>query len=136
MNMTPAPRLEHDAMMKRQFNSQVSTNGYIERAIVWNLCAHLQANGWHVSDINDGDDITQVDNAQHAMELIFNLDEAWLFFRKGRDDHAVYLVLGNGEDIISDWNYATNDPDRFNAAMEAFDASNVAPALLTYFLTA
>lgn len=43
----------------------------------------------------------------------------------GREDeqlHGVFLVLGEGEDIVSDWNFTEGDPDGFNAAMEAFDA--------------
>lgn len=28
----------------------------------------------------------------------------------------------NGCDIASDWGYFTNDPDGYNAALEAFDA--------------
>ena len=46
----------------------------------------------------------------------------------GKDEtlHGVLLVLGNCEDIITDWNYRDGDPDGFDAAMEAFDAYAVA----------
>ena len=63
------------------------------------------------------------------------LDEASLRFRRvygegtGRTMdprvHGVFLVLGNGEDIVSDWNYSTGDPDGFNTAMEAFDPTEL-----------
>jgi hypothetical protein len=36
-------------------------------------------------------------------------------------EHGVLLVLGNGEDVISDWNYFDDDHDGFNAAMQAFN---------------
>jgi hypothetical protein len=39
----------------------------------------------------------------------------------GKAEHGVLLVLGNGEDVISDWNYFSDDRDGFNAAMAAFD---------------
>jgi hypothetical protein len=39
-------------------------------------------------------------------------------------EHGVLLVMGNGEDIISDWSYSEGDADRFNAAMEAFFAQD------------
>lgn len=35
-------------------------------------------------------------------------------------EHGVLLVLGNGEDVISDWNYSEGDADGFNAAMDAY----------------
>ena len=44
-----------------------------------------------------------------------------VFAKPEGNEHAVYLVLGNDLDIISDWNFTDGDPDGFNAAMEAFD---------------
>jgi hypothetical protein len=35
-------------------------------------------------------------------------------------EHGVLLVLGNGFDIISDWNYTDGDPDGFNAVMDVY----------------
>jgi len=58
--ITPAPALDHDAMMLKRFNSKVSANGHLERAIVWNLCAHLAAAGFAVVSIDDGEDVTDV----------------------------------------------------------------------------
>lgn len=99
----------------------------LERRIVWNLCKHMQANGWTPARVFDGEEHTTVCSAKAAMELIFNLDDARLTFCDGKGHrHAVVLVLGNGIDIVSDWGYSTGDPDGFDAAMDAFDAEQCA----------
>lgn len=131
VTLTNAPALAHDAMMLERFGCRVGANGRLERFIVWNLCAHMAAKGWNVHDVYDSEEITKVADARAAMELIFNLDEAWITFAKGRNRHRVFLVIGNGCDIVSDWGYTVHDPDGFNAAMESFDSERVADALGT-----
>ncbi len=114
-----APELEID---KRY---PPNANGVLERRIAWNLCKHLEKAGFIPrAEISEGDEPTPT--VLEAMEMIFNLDEARIAFRgdngAGRVDRVVLLVLGNGVDIVSDWNYSTDDKDGFNAAMEAFNA--------------
>lgn len=96
----------------------------IERRIVWNLIHHMVRKGWDVASVYDGDDDTVVRERKAAMELIFNLDEARLYFKKKHRTevitHGVLLVMGNGEDILTDWNYSAGDVDGFNAAMDEF----------------
>lgn len=41
------------------------------------------------------------------------------------DEHGVLLVLGNGEDVISDWNFHDGDEDGFDAAMGKFRVERV-----------
>ena len=129
------PRLDHDASMLERFNTVVGTNGRIERRIVANLIAHMQANGFVVHSVYDGEEETLIkylkngDAIKAAMEIIFNLSECSL--RISRADqiekwHGIWIILGNGEDCIADWNYFADDRDGFNAAMEAFDASEYA----------
>lgn len=134
MSTTPAktpvihqpPALDHDAMMLARFGSKVCPRMKIERRVVWNLFEHLKAAGFGIIGINDGDDITKLTDPKQCMELIFNLDECWLTFRKpGFTHHVVYIVLGNdGYDCIADWNYSADDRDGFNAAMDAFDGED------------
>jgi nucleoside-diphosphate-sugar epimerase len=131
VTITPAPALKCDAEMMRRFNSGVSLGGLLERAIVWNLFQHLQARGWHVDKVDDGDAVHAVENAAEAMERVFAVEDARVTFRKlMRKRHTVVLIGGNAEDIVSDWNYSEGDADGFNAAMEAFKADAIAPALL------
>ena len=96
----------------------------VERRIVWGLIAHLARYGFALHSVNDGEEVTRIHEPKAAMELIFNVDEVSLRFSpSGKGPwHGVLLVLGNGEDIVSDWNYYADDRDGFNKAMEAFTA--------------
>lgn len=133
---TDVPALDHDDMMLVKFGQGVSAEGRLERRIVWNLCAHLEAAGFQVYRTFDGEEMRYPKTAKGAMELIFNLDEASLRFihvsciqlkkNKSSYEHGVLLVLGNGIDIISDWNYTEGDPDGFSAAMDKFNAEDYA----------
>jgi hypothetical protein len=126
------PPLKHDAMMLERFGHKLSPNGILERRIVWNLFKHLEARGWYVRATWDGEERERVNTPQEAMEFIFNLDEVSVRMAKGaerikgEDWHGILLVLGNGVDIVSDWNYTKGDPDGFSAAMDAFDAEDYA----------
>jgi len=128
--MLQVPSLDHDAMMLKRFGSVVDPDMARERRIVHFLIQHLAAAGFSPSTVYDGEEETRVADGKGAMELIFNLDEASLRFRRSDDakmtsptglEHGVLLILGNGVDIVSDWNYEDGDPDGFNAAMETFD---------------
>jgi hypothetical protein len=118
--MENAPQLEIDKILYK--GGQPPARTIRERRIVWNLFLHLAKNGWKVSTVYDGEDNVDTNSMQAAMEIIFNLDDARVYFTNGVEEHSVVLVLGNDMDIISDWNYANNDPDGFNAAMDKFDA--------------
>jgi hypothetical protein len=120
------PSLDHDAMMKKRFGHEVSATGRRERRIVANLIAHMEREGWKVQGVHDGDGFDKAADMKAAMELIFNLDLARLYFEKGSDEHGVLLVLGNDMDIVSDWSYSENDADGFNAAMEKFNVDQYA----------
>lgn len=121
-----APALDHDAMMKKRFGVDVSATGRRERRIVANLIAHMEREGWKVQGVHDGDGFDIAVTAKAAMELIFNLDDAGLYFEKSGAEHRVRLILGNDMDIVSDWGYSEGDADGFNAAMEKFDAEQYA----------
>src|SRR5580765_3942124 len=119
------PTLEHDAMMLSRFGHTVSVGGHNERRIVAAMIAHLDRAGFSLTTVYDGEENTRVHTAKAAMELIFNLDEASVRFRKSAKTpiHGVLLIMGNGnngQDIITDWNYSEDDADGFNAAMNAF----------------
>lgn len=121
------PALDHDALMKRKFGHDVKPHGRLERRIVANLIARLAANQFQLLYVDDGEEYSVVGDAKSAMELIFNLDEAKLGVGKpGTPAHWIYLVLGNGIDIISDYSYTRNDPDGFKAVMDEFDTEEFA----------
>lgn len=123
------PALEHDAMMLARFGQDVSADGRTERRIVYNLCEYLAQHGFRLNSVWDGEESDIVNTPQEAMELIFNLDEAHLYVRKeGYNVHWIYLVLGNGIDVIADFSYTEGNPDNFSETMDAFDAEYVASA--------
>lgn len=121
-----APALDIDALMLNRYGRKVSANGKLERRIVANLIAYMDQNDWKVAGVHDGDVYAKVNDMKAAMELIFNLDEAGLYFAKGKSHHCVYLVLGNGIDIICDWYYAKDDADGFGTLLTQFDAEDYA----------
>ena len=127
MQSVTVPALDHDAMMEKRFGQKVSPEGRLERRIVANLIAHMEAKGWKVYAVDDDDEATLVQDGKSAMELIFNLDDALLTFVNADDiTHGVRLVLGNGIDMISDWGFSEGDPDGFRAAMQAFNTEDFA----------
>lgn len=122
-----APALDHDAMMKARFGHSVSVNGRLERDIVFSLLTYLESKGFRTIATFDG----EVRESTHgsvkkAMEFIFNLDDVSVRVKKvGYSEHGIRLVLGNGVDVIADWNYFDLDDDGFNAAMEGFDVYEI-----------
>lgn len=126
------PALDHDAMMLERFGHEVPVHGKLERRIVFNLLTHLEAHGFYVRATWDGESREKVSTPKEAMEFIFNLDEVSVRVAKGKDRvkgenwHGILLIMGNGIDIVSDWNYTDGDPDGFNAVMEGFDAEDFA----------
>lgn len=132
------PELDHDAMMSRKFGTKVGPRGRLERRIVAALVQHLDKAGFRPSHVWDGDTCTEVHDTKSVMELVFNLDEVSVrFIAKGKpvpkpdeedrnqfaeDERGVLLMLGEGCDIVADWNYDVGDRDGFNKAMKSFDA--------------
>jgi hypothetical protein len=100
----------------------------VERRIVFALIEHLQNVGFEIDSVDDGyDDISVHNNAGDAMELIFNLDYANLYFKNKQGNfHYVSLSMGEGTDMISDWSYSHDDADGFGAAMDKFDTEDYA----------
>lgn len=132
-----APALDIDKILFKERGGKPYAGGVLERRIVANLIFHMQANGFRVHSIWDGEEFTgfpateqPADALKRAMELIFNLDEVSLRFVNREfdddDEHGVLLILGNGQDIIADWNYFGDDRDGFNRAMEEFNAEDFA----------
>ena len=56
-----------------------------------------------------------------AMEAVFAVGIAYLFVKKPRHgERWIKLVLGNGEEMISDWGFSEADRDGFNAFLTKF----------------
>jgi hypothetical protein len=117
------PELDHDAMMLREFGHKLSPDGRLERRAIAALCAHMSEHDWSPVEVYDGDDHTAVTDTKSAMELIFNLDDCFLYFRKGKQKCWVRIILGNAwHEVVSDYNCPVADPGGFAAAVDAFNA--------------
>ena len=108
----------------------MNLNNKVEIAIIKALIAFLDGSGFKPTFVFDGEENVKCSNAAEAIEAITAVDESWLHFKAGegvlgsgaRPAHGVFLVLGNGEDVISDWNYSAGDADGFSKAMDSFTA--------------
>src|SRR4051812_46038888 len=102
------PELEHDKSMAERYQVKVHARGRGERRVFAALVQHLEANGFVLHSVFDGDEETIVATKQEAMELVFNLDEASVRFMPAvgadglpaprNDDspwHGILIVLGN-----------------------------------------
>lgn len=113
---------------KGQFGITLIPRVRLEQRIAWNLFQHLSLAGFEPVNVDDGDEVTRTKTWKHVMEIIFNLDDAWVNVRhktRGPEDapHYIRFVFGSeGVNCISDWSYSTPDRDHFNATMSAFDA--------------
>jgi hypothetical protein len=114
-----APALPGDADL------DLHTNSKIERRIVWNLIGQLEAAGFSVIAVDDGDERVKCADAMAAMDAVFAVGVAHVFVKKPRHgERWIKLVVGNGEDIVSDWGFSEADRDGFNALIKAFEPEN------------
>lgn len=121
MNTVNVPELEIDNILFHSRGAKMGARHKLERRIIANLIDHLDKAGFKPKSVWDGEDLTNASTIKEMMELVFNLDLAWIHFGSTLDrQRTILLVLGNGEDIISDWVYQDGDPDGFNAAMDSF----------------
>lgn len=93
------PELSVDAAAKAR-GWRPNADHLIERRLAWALIHAMQDSYPDRSlVVFDGEENVACRDAEAAMEVIFNLDTAWL--RMGRA--WVMLILGNGIDMISDY---------------------------------
>lgn len=110
-------------------NNPMPAHVKLEQRIVWNLLLVLEKAGFVPHFVDDGDEQTSAHSKIAAMELLFNLDDAHIFFthksKERLSEHQlrtvwVRLVFGNGVDVVSDYNAV--DWNGFSKVMDKFDA--------------
>ncbi len=95
-----------------------------ERRAVALLIAHMAERGFALTGASDGEGRERCSTAKEAMEVVFSVDEAWLYFRNPAHakGHTVFIVLGNADDgseVAADYSCG----DGFDEAIdELFDA--------------
>jgi hypothetical protein len=122
-----APALDHDA------ERAPLPHTLAERRVIANLIAHLQRAGFRLHAASDGEARVKVSTTKEALEVIFSVDDAWLYVRKSDSPrtYAIYFVLGNardGSEVACDWSAPDPDVDGFSQAMDEFDFDAVAAA--------
>jgi hypothetical protein len=93
----------------------------IERRIVGKLIDQAIEEGWELDSVYDGEDYCSVGEKDKntALEYVFSVDESTLRFRKPTCDlRGVFIVLGNGIDVLSDWSEPEDDDEDFSGLLE------------------
>jgi len=130
MQLQNVPALNIDAILFPRNDMHVRAQN--ERRVVFALLEMLVAKGFTILSVWDGECMEKMQNpaaqVTDAMECVFNLDESSVWVQKpGFKPHHIFLVLGNAEDgseVVADYSYSDNDPDEFDALMNAFEPEN------------
>lgn len=120
------PELDIDKQLFNNYGLKMPPHCRLERRIVVNLLELVTRKGFTLRSVYNGEENTKVDSIKAAMELIFNLDDAYVSICKpGFSKHWIRLVLGEGLDCINDWSFdPEGDPDGFSAMMDLFDTED------------
>jgi hypothetical protein len=127
MNVSSVPALKVDSILFK--NTLMHQRAKNERRVVHALFEMLVSHGFRIIAVWDGETMektySEATQVTDAMETVFNLDESSVWVVKpGFKEHYIYIVLGNADDgseVVADYSYSNNDPDNFNALMEAFE---------------
>lgn len=84
------------------------------------MFAKLEESGWKVYEVYDGGGWVKATTIDEALDIIDSVEDSTAYFEKpGALIHTVYLIPGNGEDVICDHTMAAGDADGFNAVMDS-----------------
>lgn len=93
--------------------SEDSNTTKIEKAIVTALVEELGKSGFKPFQVWDGGEYVACTDVASVLNAVFAVDTATVHFKPG--DYGVFLVCGNGEDVISDYHCGNKT---FTAAVE------------------
>jgi hypothetical protein len=105
-----------------------SPESLVELKIIGTLCARLAKAGWSPTSIDTGDETENhgwvtVTTPKAVKTEFASVGQATVVFTNGSggagQTQRVFLVGGNGVDVISDWSYTDGDANGFDAAMTA-----------------
>ena len=124
LQVPPALRINKVLYTDRPMPAHVK----LEQRIAWNLLLVLEKAGFHPVAVHDGEELTAAHSKVSAMELMFNLDDAYLFVEHSKPSSGtrqwIRFVFGNELDIVSD--YSASDDDGFQKVMDKFNAEDYA----------
>ncbi|MBA8886177.1 hypothetical protein FHW12_000368 [Dokdonella fugitiva] len=94
----------------------------IEHIALTALLAHLSARGFAPLSIFNGVDVVPFTTNARAIDLLLAAEQSTLMVQAEHGNpHGIFIVPGNGADIVGAWAFDDGDADHFNAAMIEFD---------------
>ena len=75
----------------------------LEAKIIRKLASMLMSAGYTLS-VDTLEAVTKCPTSAKVVEHATSVDEAWIICEKDGRKPQVYIVLGNGTDILTDWN--------------------------------
>ena len=106
------------------------------RIVVLALLKQMASAGYTYLEVDDGGDADEIQRGltiEQAMDAVFAVGEAHIFFSI-MDCHAkgwVFIVPSNGADAVSDWGISPKPAmAKFNAVLEAFDGAAIVEAAM------
>jgi hypothetical protein len=109
-----------DRIMRVMHEVGVSPDGKVERRIVAGLILTLRSAGWVLVGASDGDYWLESSDARECMSFVFERvsNTTLRFVQEGcRRERGVFLVPGNGVDIVTDYHIAPI----FSDVLDGFD---------------
>lgn len=95
------------------------TDNRQERDAVRHLITTLQEAGFELLGTDDGVERAPFSDVDTTLEDVFGVEEIALVVRKpGHPKRHIYLIPGNGADLIGDFSCGAGDPDGLVALME------------------
>ena len=98
MRKSDYPYIPHDAL--RVLNKMFQT---------------LEAEGWQVVEVDDGEEVESVASALEALRIIDSVEISTVTFKKGEATHGAVVIPSNEADVICDYSYS--ETDNFDALM-------------------
>lgn len=113
------------ALNRVKFLLDLAPREELERRTVAKLMRYLERKGFEIIAVADGEERYDTSDHAKAMGHIFAVEMANLYVHSHVDgvgrEHGIFLIPGNGEDILADWNYSEPDADGFERAMDEFE---------------
>lgn len=108
-------------MKESQARQEIKARIALEKKIVRKLIRELKAAGYLPTQVWDSEQYVEVSGERDTIEAVFAVDDSTIHFDGGKGknghEHGVYLVCGNGCDIISDYHIGDEAFDKVVSAV-------------------
>ena len=92
----------------------------LEKRIVRYALTSAEDAGWKVHSVDDGGALVKVNSIEDAINTVFSVDTSTVKFRNAElKSAALFIVLGNGYDVLTDYTFLPNMSSFSNAMTKA-----------------